>query len=466
MSLRQRLARIIAPELRSEAEIKTLVQAEVERARASVPVTANYDPRGEGYRPMTGDGAQRRDLQTLTQSRMFEIAYFMYDHSLMTRGLAEMDKSFLFSGLVTVASEDQDVQEIIDRFWADNKLALDLPDWMMWLSLLGEQCWPVEINPHNGRVNLSYVDPAQIKDIHVNPRNVKEIMQVELLGRGGRSGRKMAVIREDRNIQSKTYGRLVGETFFFSINHPPNSPRGRSDFLTLFDWIDGLERYGFNYLERAEFMLNFIWDVVLKGMTEDQIRDWLRDNPAPQPGSLRAHNEAVEWNAVSPDLKAADFKSGFDLGKAFILGSHRRPDSWFGAGGKAYQTEAESMDQVPIKDLSQRQRYCKAILEHVIQFVVDQAVIAGRLSEEKAGLGFMVNMPEISKKDHVKLVNGVPQLATALNLAEQNGWISTETAAGIFAFVVGQFGMEIDSAAELEKVKNQPKEADYEDYLK
>ena len=45
---------------------------------------------------------------------------------------------------------------------------------MMWLSLLGEQCWPVTVNKFNGSVNLGYNDPSMIKDIWVNRKNVKE----------------------------------------------------------------------------------------------------------------------------------------------------------------------------------------------------------------------------------------------------------------------------------------------------
>lgn len=467
MGIREWAARKLAPGLKDDAEIREIVKQEIERARMSLPITASYDPNNEGYRRTGSGGQQLRDLSPMSQDRMFEIAYFMFDNSAMCRRMARLDKGFLFSEPITVKSEDEDVQEIIDRFWKDpdNNMDLDFPDQIMWLGLLGEQLWPVEANPHNGHVTLGYVDPSRIKKVWVNRMNIKQSVRVDLMSSGGRPGKKLSVIRRDNNINSKSYGRMVGECFFWRINKPPSSSRGRSDFLTLFDWIDALERYGFNYLERAEFMLNFVWDVLLKGMNEDQIREWLKDNPPPEPGSMRAHNEQVEWNAVSPDLKATDVTKGFDMGKSFILGSAGRPDSWYGGGGKAYQKEAESMDQVPIKDLDERQLFSKNILIQVVQFVVDQAVIAGRLSPEKADAGFTVNMPEISKKDTSKLVSGVPQLATALGLAEQSKWISRDTATKIFAFVCGQFGMDIDAEAEIAAAcKALPEGAeDYED---
>lgn len=467
MRIRERVARFLAPRLMDENQVREMVTEEIKKARMALPITANYDPKNEGYRRLIG-GQQGRDLQAIDQNRMFEVTYFMWDTSAMTWRLARMTKSFLFAEPITISAEDADVQEVIDRFWKDpeNNMDLAFPDQMMWLSLLGEQCWPVQVNPHNGHVTLGYEDPADIKEVYVSRVNKKQAIQVEMRGYGGRSGKTYSVIRADKDFWSKTYGRLVGECFFFAINAPPNSARGRSDFLTLYDWIDGLERYGFNYLDRAEFMLNFVWDVLLKGMNEDQIRQWLQNNRAPEPGSLRAHNENVEWRAVAPDIKAHDFRAGFDMGKSFIMGAAGRPESWFGGGGKAYQTEAELFGQVPIKDLDERQIYIKYILEYVIQFVIDQAVIAGRISEEKAKAGFTVNMPEISKKDLGKLISGVPQLATALSIAEERGWVSKETASKIFAMVTTQLGVEIDVQEEMKKAKEATESEGYEDYLK
>jgi len=470
MNIRERIAKVIAPGMVTKEAVQELVKDEVARMKVALPITANYDPKNEGYRRLMGENQHRRDLYALTQDRMFEVAYFMWDNSAMTRGLATMDKAFLFAEPITVTADDEDVQEIITDFWEDpeNNMDIELPDQMMWLSLLGEQVWPASVNARNGHVRLGYYDPAQVKEVYVNPRNIKQVQMVEMLGRSGHSGEKLTVIRRETDPRKKEYEKLVGNCFYFTVNRPPNSPRGRSDFLTLFDWIDGLERYSFNHLERAEFMLNYIWDVLLEGMDEQQIREWLRNNQAPEPGSVRAHNERVTWQAVAPDIKSHDVSKGYEMGKSFIMGAARRPESWFGGGGKAYQTEAEQFGQVPIKDLDQRQLYIKHIVKHVVQFVLDQAVIAGRLSEEKAETGFSVNMPEISKKDLGKVTNAVPQLATALSIAEDRWWVTREDAVKIFGMVMGQLGVEVDAEAalkEAEKKREDEGEEGTEDYM-
>lgn len=471
MRIWESVARWMAPELKSDDQVREIVAEEIKSAQMAMPLSANYDPNNDGYRRISGADQRRRDLMPIAQDRMFEIVYFMFDSSAMMRRLAIMDRSFLFSGPIKVTSDDENVQEIIDQFWDDpeNRMDIDFPEMAMWLGLLGEQCWPVMVNEFNGHVRLGYVDPADIDDVYVNPLNVKQIMQVKMKAGLGREGKRYAVIRKDYNMRSKTYDRLVGDCLFFPINRPPNSPRGRSDYLTLVDWIDSLERYGFNFLERAEFLNNFIWDVLLKGMDKNQITEWVRDNPPPQAGSVRAHNENVEWNAVSPDLKSTDSKTGFDMGKSFVMGAAGRPASWFGEGGKAYQTEADQFGQVPVADMEQRQGYLKYILTIVIQFVIDQAVIAGRLTPARADeASFSINMPEISKKDLTKLVNGVPQLTTALTVAESSKWITRDTATQIFAFVCSNLGYEIDAQAEIDAAAKAPKdnEVDYDELIK
>lgn len=149
------------------------------------------------------------------------------------------------------------------------------------------------------------------------------------------------------------------------------------------------------------------------------------------------------------------------------MGGAGRPASWFGAGGKAYQTEAEQFGQVPIADLDSRSFMHKSILEQIGRFVIDQAVIHGRLSEEKARAGVAVNMPEVSKKDLTRLVNGVPQLTTALTIAQNNRWITPDEATRLFCFFASYLGYEIDAQEQIDAAAAAPKEneIDYDKLL-
>lgn len=454
----ERIAKFLAPDLMNADAVKSLVEQEVAQARMASPINYNYDPKGEGYRKLTAEGEQnRRELTPVHQDTMIELAYYLYDTSGIVKRFVRDTKNFVLGeGLTITIGNDPDgkADAVVKKFWNDpmNQMDLRLEKRIEFLGLLGEQCWPVMVNPRNGQVWITYVDPINIEDLLTMPDFPEIPAAVKMKGTAGRTGRMLSVIRPELDIRKSSYGRMTGECFFWSVNNPPNGPRGRSDLIHLFDFINGFEEGIFDELDRLKLIKSFIWDVLVEGAGPDEIRDFLRDNPTPKAGSIRAHNERVKWDAVSPDMKMADNKAFFDMMKTYLSGCMCRPDSWFGSGGKAYQTEADLMGEPTFKDLGSRQRYVKYSIENVIRFVLDQAVIYGSLREEASSpFAITVNMPEMTTKDTAKISEGISKIATALITAEMQGWITKDTAAQIFASVTGQLGVEIDVAAELEQ---------------
>lgn len=484
MSVRDRLARLMG--LKTDDEVKrlldeTIVQVSeegakkvteaVQAARQAMPLNLDYDPNGDGYRRLTGQNrTQERDLSALSQDTMLELAYYLYDTSGLVKRFVRDTRNFILGEGITFEVDNDDAgqaKEILEQFWHDpmNQMDLRLQKRIEFLNLLGEQCWPVQVNPHNGRVYLTYVDPVNIQEVLLLKDFPEIVAAIKLKGDVGRTGNTLAAVRIDANPYSKTYGRLVGECFFLAINNPPNASRGRSDLVHLFDFIDGFESGLFNEVDRAEMQKSFVWDIELQGADDTQIAEFIRKNPTPKPGSQRVHNEKVKYNAVSPDLKAADNRNMFDLCKDYLAACVNRPSSWLGGGGKAYQTEADLMGEPSFKDLKERQNTVKAHLEQVLQFVLDQAIVHGTLRENTATpYRIKVNMPEISVKDLKKIVDGMFTLAQALTLATTNKWVSHNDAGKIFASVAGQTGVEVEPLEE----ENLPEGEDgvTEDYAK
>lgn len=451
------LARKLSTEMIDAAQVKELVDQAVKQA---ITYNADYDPKNEGYRPYAagGVGAERRDLTPMAQDMMLELAYYMYDTSGLTKRFVGDYKNFVLGDGVTISvdnDETGEAYEMLERFWNDpmNRMDVRLEKRIEFLGLLGEQCWPVYVQPGTGRVWVSYIDPVNIENV-VTVKGWPEVVgAVKIKGEEGREGKTLRAIRMNSDHGKRTFGRLDGECFFFSINNPPNSPRGRSDLIHLFDFLENYESGLYDELERGRQIKAFIWDVELQGASEPEIREFVKNNPTPKPGSVRAHNERIKWKAESPQLHSTDAKAMYDLFKTYLAGCQNIPDSWLGSGGKAYQNEADLMGDPTYKNLGSRQRYVKYMIEYVLQFVLDQAVLAGVLLDNASKpLRACATMSELSSRDTVRVVDALLKLSQSLVVAESNGWIAKETAAEIFAKMAVELGVEIEAAEEIKKI--------------
>lgn len=465
MKLREAIARWLAPEMmdlgQAESMVKTMVEEKVRQAQQAMPINLNYDPKGEGYRKI-GGRENLRDLEVVAQDSMLEMAYYLYDTSGLVKRFVRDTRNFcLGEGFTYSVDNDDDkgsAKAVLDLFCTDpmNAIDLRLPKRIEFLGLLGEQCWPVQVDPQSGRVWMSYIDPTSIDQVYVVKNFPEMTAAVKLKGSGGRTGEILPAVRQETDPRQREYGRLVGKVFYVPVNNPPNGPRGRSDLIHLFDFIENFEEGLFDEMDRARQIKNFIWDVTIQGADQDKIREFMNNTPAPKAGSVNAHNEQVTWKAETPDIKAGDSRELYDLMKSYMACVMNRPDSWFGSGGKVYSNEADSMNQPTFKDLADRQRLVKYTLEMVFQFVLDQAIIAGRLHDNLAApLRAKVEMPEMSAKDMTSVINSLVALASALASAEANSWITQESAARLFASAASQVGVDIDADEELETLLNE-----------
>lgn len=471
--LARRLSKWLSPDLMSRGEVEALVAEKVLAARQALPISLDYDPKNEGYRRLTGvDGMLSRDLTPMGQDTMIELAYYLYDTSgLVKRFVRDSSNFVLGEGLTLDVKNDDEgtAKKWLEDFWEKNRLELRLRKRIEFLCLLGEQCWPVLVNPYNGRVMLGYIDPSNIDTVEVVTGFPEIPQRIVLKGATTGRGQSFAAIREDWDPMSRTTGRMVGECFFYSINNPPNGTRGRSDLIQSFDFINGLEESLFDEIDRIKLIKAFIWDVTLNGATDEEISDFLKKNRTPKAGSVRAHNDRVTWQAVAPDLKMQDSKTFLDFMKTYLAACQNRPDSWFGSGGKVYQSEAELNGEPTFKDLGTLQLFVRCMLEDVCRFVIDQAVIRGALRESKSDpLKPAVNMPEMVTRDLKAIVEALFQFAQALTVAESQGWLSKDTSTELFASVVVRCGFEIDAAEEIKKRAAEATDVDglTEDYRK
>lgn len=394
-----------------------------------------------------------RDLDPMTQDRMQDIAFYLYDSNPLAHRIIEMTKDFITGDGFTFKAEDPEVQKILENHWNDpvNNWDLKQDQRAFELCLFGEQFYPVFVNPWNGHVKLGYIEPTRIYKVVLDKQN-PEIMK-EVILKANRAGiqKRYKVVNPNNAKGSENFGLFEGDIFVFNINKVTNATRGRSDLLALADWIDGYDQFLFARLERASLLNNYIWDVLLEDANEDVIKKFLENQSMPKPGSIRAHNQKVTWNAVAPKFESSDASKEANLFKMQILGGAGFPNLWFGEGGETIRAGAAEMSLPTLKHLQNRQKYFKYLIKSILQFQIDQAIIAKKISRG-ANTKFVVLSPPIAKKLEMQLGVAVGRISDSLKIAVESDWITTDQASIAFkTFMKEVIGVDFGGIKEPEK---------------
>jgi hypothetical protein len=407
------------------------------------------------YRRLTGAGA--RDLPQLIQERMQGIALLLYRINPLGHRIIELTTSFAVGGGATFQAESPKVQEILEAHWHHPINAWDrlLYQRAFELGLYGELFMPVKVTKKGG-VTLGYISPLNVKTVYPDPiiQNQPDVIEfsVPILAQSmfpaepsptpGET-QKLKAIRYQGDPKGKDYGFRAGETFFFSVNKVTDNLRGISDLLPLADYIDGFDQFLFNLLEKASAQNMFIWDVTLEGMNQNQIDTWLRNFQAaqPRPGSVRAHNEAVKWDTVSPTLGGSDNADQARLFRNYILGGAGFPEWFFGESGSGGRAVASEMAEPTLKTLKTRQREVRDMIAEVFDFVIDQAFIHKSLPIGTPRR-FTISMPNISLRDIQRTSSALYRASQALSLLKKEGFITQERGAAIATELLNEFGFE------------------------
>lgn len=424
------------------------------RVQEGWPMVGEARAEEYGWRNITAQ--TERDLSPLTQKRMQDIAVYLYDANPIAHRIPEIMKDFVIGDGFAFDAKNPKVKKILDDFWndPDNNWELRQEPRVVDLSLFGEQCYPVFVNKVNGHVKMGYIDPGRIRKVMIdinNPEIVREVYWQK--GRHLTKDEKLKVVNIDKNPKSKTFGRLIGECFYFAINKISPSSRGRSDLLCVADWIDGYDQFLFARLERAFYLNNFIWDILCEGMGKDEIEEFAKEQIAPKPGSMRFHNEKIKWNAVTPKLEGEDASNEARLFKNQILGGKGFPEHWFAEGGKTTRATAMEMGLPTLKMLKSRQRYVKGMIVAIFKFVIDQAIIHKEL-DPKEDTSFSVIPSPIVAKDIRGVAITLDKFTDALMKAKGEGWVTDGAAKRAFQSFIKELGIqlrEIEEVSEREK---------------
>jgi hypothetical protein len=466
VGLRSAIVRFIGGGVIAEAVEKALSEASV----SSIGLDADE----QLWRSVTG--SPRPDLLPYQRTKAVAACFELHQRNPLGHRITEVNRDFIVGDGVTYDCRNTAVEDIVGEFWTDDDNDLDtrLGDFALEIGLNGELAPEVFVGGVSGIVKLGYVDPGQIKDIKAlevgESRNplVADLMYIRQKGYGVK-GKELQIVR-------RRDGKLAGDVFFWKVNSPSNSPRGWPDLLHLADWLDAYDEFLWDSMERGRMMRAFIWDVLYRGGTEPEIQEWVRKNgSAPKAGSVRVHNENIEWKAVAPELGAFEAQAEAQVLLEHMAGGAGLPKTWLAAAEDVNRATAREMGTPTERRLATRQRFfLRKVVRGMVAFVLEQAMEAGRLKtdnglveiQDENGTGtnefakpidlVQIHAPEISPRDIASSGTLILNLATALSIAEDHGWVGKQPIRKVLAMTLANLGYNTDARALSDGAKEKP----------
>lgn len=438
-----------------------------------------------GYRRLT-DGSRYgpRDLEPLSQEKALKIARWQYDSHAMAGWAIDHRVGLIigdelgFSVEVNAAhlkltdeearALEQRIKARLEAFWDSPVFSIRYRADELFTSFLvdGELLMPLSFsNPIDGLPQLDMADTARIKGLKMAAGSGLVVEGVVLKPpMPGEADPEFDVVRFNPAVQ-----RYEGEAFFFRHSRIANAQRGRPALLRQADWFDIMDQVMFARADKAGLLNAMVWDVTLKGAGQPDIEKKaaeIRKNPPTNPGSVRVHNDAEEWKAVTPDLQAEDASAEMAAFRNFLLGTMGMPESWFGGGGEVTRTTAGEQNDIALMQLRRDRKLVRWIFGTMLHFAYD-AVSAKQPTlfppRAKGGLVIKPDLPPLDEKDISRLGGVVQNVVAALEAAIERKLCSYDTARKVLLHLVDRLGVPVDPDDDKARIDAEKKDGTYDD---
>lgn len=474
MALGERIIEWLGGITRSELDTAT------NRAYEEGYYDGNDDPQsgdiaggGFGY---TSASAGQGAVPAIAPERAYQIAWQLYQSNPVARRIIRIKRDYIIKRGVSPQTGDPKLQEILDEFWALNKLDVRALEFAGQLFALGEQCFPLFVRESDGQTRLAYFGPDQIERVIADPNNAMEFYAVVIKAQavttdGWASTHGKRIYRLARRAEHgehegrwvtaqqaelatweakllETFGKAKydGTALFYRVNAVSNQTRGQSDLLALADWLDQTDETLFGLGEREQFGGYFSWDVEIEGASPEDIKRRQKElmRSPPQRGSVIVHNEKERWSLNAPDLKQSGSIEAYKGLLTHVLGGAGLPQSWYGYGDETNRATAQAQADPTWRSMEADQGTVRGMLLDFCEFARDQAIIAGRyMPSADADTEIDVPMPEMTTKDVGRLTQSLVALVNALMVGVDMAWMPEEHAQAVLYKVLDELGLDI-----------------------
>lgn len=362
------------------------------------------------------------------------LSLLLYRKNVRAYRSVELVKDFVLGDGVKFSASDQKVEELLRQHWQVNRWKNKAAERLRALALFGEQLWPAFVSEGTGLVRLSSVSPLLIRAVKRDPENAEEIIAAETgpTDANKKNKRSWDVIREGED------GKLVGEAFYFPVNRIAGGGRGTPDLLSSIDWLEGLDNMVFGMLERSALALDVVFDLELEQTNETEIRKHVKDFvKSLRSGGVYGHNERVKLDIKAPALGATEAQTAIGILLRQIQSGTGLAGLFFGDSADLTRSSASELSVPVAKMIQGRQEVFRRMLDDVFRFQIEKAKEAGALNGVD-DFSYDIQMAPVYLRDVQAIAAALGQLASALSVAQEEGWVSNADAGTVFRAALTQ----------------------------
>ena len=407
--------------------------------------------------------------------------------------------AFVFGqGVTEPKAQDDRVQKVISDFWQDpdNRISLTSPAAQAGLSnklqYEGNLFLALFVNRQTGQVKVRPLDPQTISEIIRLPN---DNMRTSFFKQSMAGGQFNFVTGAYSPSTDPTKFRYIpsydlGDPDSFGIpevrkawdnenyacvmhvrvNTDPLDKWGIPEVYRSIDWVNAHRDMAGDMATVIRSQAMYMWQKKVKG-TSGQINALKsalqmtsgQSVPKPAAGSTHMSNPAVEFEPIDTPTGAAQIHEiGLRQMRLIVAASFGIFEHYFGDAGNANLASTKAMELPMLKLFQSRQQFWTGVLDELMQFVVNQAVMAGMLPgtadvnpsdnrwviETPVDRAIDIDFPPILDED-------LMALATAMTTAKEGRLVSEETAAKQFMIGAGINNIE----EELERIEEDKAEA-------
>ncbi len=336
---------------------------------------------------------RNRDLLPADQVKQAELCYRAWRSNPLAHRLIEMQVNFVLGNGISLTSQDEQVREIIHRWWTDpynnwpKKCAQRLRD----LYIYGElfHAPKLTLNDTGSEAPWFFVrdiQPTLIRSAVTDPENHSEINSVILKifkdGSGNEvADKEMMTVRRRLRPNGTLDPTVTGELFYFGINRTTDALRGVGELYAVLDYVDLMDDLQFSRAEKIINMSHMYWDMKMTGSSEQEIKNYLvRETMVPvPPGGVYGHNENIELNLVTPQMHADDHSTDVHVLRSFIISSLGWPGTYFDDPGSSGRAVGAEMAEPALKNIQMLQAQFGQILREEMDYALYLAWKYGQL---------------------------------------------------------------------------------------